>query len=295
MDRLTVSPHVIDLFAYCGTTILTEFAPQDLSSAVNSRYAQNQRQQDSSPQEESPRNTNIFQEEDNLHDTKARGSLAVNNHSWAGHLKTIQKLDLALQAAKAVQSLHENDIIHADLTSSQFLILSSHHKPLLKINDFNRCRFIPIKTVTNTSSANHWNEKCPVRIPSAPGLYRSPEEYAGRNLTKQIDMFSLGHVLFEIWTGTEPWDDTGQQRVKQHVQDGQLPSGVTQLLHQAEEEDDKVVVGEKPSVVASLERSMGRLIVKCYTVNPEERISATELVAELEGLLQPLHDEWVKT
>jgi serine/threonine protein kinase len=160
------------------------------------------------------------------------------------------------------------------------LVLNSQHQLILKINDFNRCRFIPFKTDSNATSTIHGNEKCPIRIPTAPGLYRSPEEYAGRNLTEQIDMFSLGHVLFEIWTGTEPWDDTGKKRVRQHVQDGQLPAGVVQLLHNAE---DKVVV-EKSNVLASLDRSMGRLLVKCYKVNPKERISASELVAELEGM-----------
>jgi serine/threonine protein kinase len=157
---------------------------------------------------------------------------------------------------------------------------------LLKINDFNRCRFIPFKTNnTNTTHANNSIEKCPVRIPTAPGLYRSPEEYVGRNLTEQIDIFSLGHVLFEIWTGTEPWDDTGLKQVRQHVQDGQLPSGVIKLLHQDKDEDEVVVSGEN-NMQASLDRAMGRLIVQCYKVNPEERISATTLVAELEGLLK---------
>ena len=46
------------------------------------------------------------------------------------------------------------------------------------------------------------------------GSYRSPEEYAGKSLTPQMDMFSLGHILFEIWTGEKPWEDTGVKRIR---------------------------------------------------------------------------------
>jgi serine/threonine protein kinase len=92
-------------------------------------------------------------------------------------MTTLHRLDLALQAAKALQALHENDIIHADLTAKQFLVLTNElpsppelddaeRKTLspyrLKINDFNRCRFVPHRTNSTT-------EKCTIQIPSAPG------------------------------------------------------------------------------------------------------------------------------
>mmetsp|Transcript_33784 Transcript_33784/g.56484 ORF Transcript_33784/g.56484 Transcript_33784/m.56484 type:complete len:114 (+) Transcript_33784:687-1028(+) len=102
------------------------------------------------------------------------------------------------------------------------------------------------------------------------GSYRSPEEYAGQHLTPQIDIFSLGHVLFEIWTGTSPWNDTGGKRIRQNVQEGKLPPKLQKLL------DD----------TTNLNQAMGQLIADCYRVDPQERITADGLVEELTRLLE---------
>jgi serine/threonine protein kinase len=268
MERLGASPHVVDLFAYCGNTILTEFAPTDLSTTLglegHSRH---------------PRKGSSTKKQNDPVDCSAE----KGENSGDCELTVLQRLDLALQAAKAIRALHDVDVMHADLTAAQFLVLDSKdllvddqvHKTVLKLNDFNRCRFIPHKTNNGTIS----NEKCPVRIPTAPGLNRSPEEYAGRNLTQQIDIFSLGHVLFEIWTGTQSWSDVGGKRIRQQVQEGQLPPGVEKLL---QANKDKAA----PLQQSSLDQLMGRLIASCYKVDPAERITATELVAELEALIK---------
>jgi serine/threonine protein kinase len=112
-------------------------------------------------------------ENDGLDSSDAENDTEKNSQQ----MTTIHRLDLALQAAKALQALHENDVIHADLTAKQFLVLTNElpsapengdagRKTLspyrLKVNDFNRCRFVPHRTNSTT-------EKCTIHIPSAPG------------------------------------------------------------------------------------------------------------------------------
>jgi serine/threonine protein kinase len=276
MDRLSASPYVVDLFAYCGNTVLTEFAPQDLSTAIKgSREAvKNGRKRHTKGQ-----NTPIDQHRDN---------------ALARDLTAIERLHLALQAARGVQALHETDIMHADLTAKQFLLTKSCDvegvcTTMLKINDFNRCRFIPHKSNSTTAVGMAATEKCSVRIPSAPGLYRSPEEYAAQNLTAQIDVFSLGNVLYELWTGKEPWDDVGGKLIRRHVQDGHLPSGLTDILNAGE--------GHANDQVASLNYAMGTLIAECYNPNPNKRIAAEALAKKLEemiGKLEAVTPTWLK-
>jgi serine/threonine protein kinase len=87
-------------------------------------------------------------------------------------------------------------VIHADITAKQFLV---DFEGTVKLNDFNRCRLMPHNNVTN--------EKCRIRIPSAPGLYRSPEEYQREQVDEKMDVYSLGNVLYLILTGTKPWRD----------------------------------------------------------------------------------------
>jgi serine/threonine protein kinase len=235
MERLTYSQHVVDLFAYCGNSIVTEFAPFDLETVLR-RHNSN-------------KNT----------DGRNWGNISPR-------LTTpLQKLEFSLQAAMAVQALHENDVIHADLTSQQFLVFPSPKNgtgPILKINDFNRCRFFPHKIQTDgqEDSILGTDDRCKVRIPSAPGLYRSPEEYELQPLTPQIDIYSLGHVLYEIVTGTKPWQDMVGKRFRQVVQNGQLMNDVT---------------------VQTAGSALGALIPQCYMVDPQHRPTAHRLVDQL--------------
>lgn len=225
MEHLTYSPHVVDLFAYCGNSIVTEFASYDLETAL-----------------------------------QRRGGGPDGNADLRA--TSLQQLELSQQAAKAIEALHDNDIIHADVTSQQFLVVRSNiSSPLLKINDFNRCRFVPRMIQANGENGSDGkNEKCDVRIPSAPGLYRSPEEYALQPLTPQMDIFSLGHVMYEIWTGTKAWKDMGGKHVREAVQNGQFQ---TQLA------------------TKNASSALGKLIPLCYSLDPQQRPTAHRLVYEL--------------
>jgi serine/threonine protein kinase len=118
------------------------------------------------------------------------------------------------------------------------------------------------------------------------GSYRSPEEYAGQSLTHQIDMFSLGHVLFEIWTGENPWEDTGVKRIRDAVQDGQMPPKLRHLLENSGAGPKQDGIDGDNS--RDLTYAVGQLIAQCYTVDPHQRISADRLVDELTRLRQSL-------
>lgn len=267
MEHLAQSPHVVDLYAYCGNTILTEFAPSDLSTALGTDNSKKRPKRNDG-------SLAVMRGEGNSDDTSKLDSDSV-----------FRRLDMALQAVTAIETLHDNNIIHADLTSKQFLLIkaaTSQSNTQLKINDFNRCRFVPYNFGNATASSNTTTgEMCPVRIATAPGLYRSPEEYAGKNLTTQMDIFSLGHVLFEIWTGTKAWGDTGGNRIREQVQEGHLPPGVEELLVRNKDE----TLGNNDTTTTSIDQFMGRLIADCYKVDPTHRITAKQLVKELKELV----------
>lgn len=181
-----------------------------------------------------------------------------------------QKLDYALQTAKGVASLHAQQIVHADLQSKQFLVQTNG---VIKLNDFNRCRFLPIpddhhNRTTNAPPNNHNNtEICPIRIPSAPGVFRSPEEYDQQPLTEKLDIYSLGNVLFEILAdGARPFHNEGSGRIKEKVRHGQLP--------------------EIPPEILRDNQALATLVHLCLTHDPNHRIAAQDLVQELTILLE---------
>ena len=345
MSRLTKSLQVANLYAYCGNSIVTEFANQDLSHALSSKARRDTN--DSHNERRRKSKDRIRTRRGNYKELERQ--LSVNNHakmeidiienengpdsrktsllsSLPPKLPLTTRINLALQASKAVADMHRSDVIHADITTKQFLVISSTggiprdgDKNLIdniqvKINDFNRCRFVPRRqtpignatskghdNVTNTM--NSWDDatgRCTIRIPSAPGSYRSPEEYSDKALTPQIDIFSLGHVLYEIWTsGETPWQDVGGRRIKDMVMTGTLPLKLRKL-EEWEAQSKGQQIGIIPDItnenflVSESERGFGRIILKCYEFDPKQRITADNLVRELTNLLQKVRrlDNW---
>lgn len=139
----------------------------------------------------------------------------------------------------------------------QFLVDS---RGVVKLNDFNRCRFMPNNTMTG--------KPCQVTIPSAPGGARAPEEYKSERLTEKLDIFSTGHVLYAILTGRKPWDDLWGSQVKKLVKEGKKPP----------------IVDKKYLQLGTSDAALANLIDLAYEFDPQDRPSASKLVAELERL-----------
>ena len=368
MNRLTTSSYVTDLYAYCGNSILTEYATQDLSSALSINSGSSNGAAKKKETERRKKNENrlkrtkeykesISHHSEGLHNnytlsssssssigSDVKGIIYENSERYNNTKNTTgiqnfaskssrlfislaDRLNLSLQASKAVAALHRSDVIHADITTKQFLVIfpqdlsvrfrnrednnhSANNYLRIKINDFNRCRFIPRRrqhknnhtidtyisnndtSTKNNSRSEEKTNLCKIRIPSAPGKYRSPEEYSDKYLDFQMDVYSLGHVLYEIWTGGQnPWNDFGGKRIKNTVMNGLLPKEL-QILE--EEYLDPRQSGrytqqqkkQKDSSSLKIDRKLGLLIRECYRVDPKQRITAEKLVIELLKLIE---------
>ena len=339
MSRLTKSPHVADLYAYCGNSMLTEFATQDLSRALNKKAG---RKTDDNYNERRRKIKDAIRDKRAKEHKEPERQLSIDNFENEGHsnsreirsdashkslssslsktLSIATRIDWALQASKAVADMHRSDVIHADITTKQFLVIPSaggarrdgnenlNHSVQIKLNDFNRCRFVPrrqqeqrnataieLANIANTKSAwSNETRRCTIRISSAPGSYRSPEEYSDKALTPQMDVFSLGHVLYEIWTsGQTPWNDVGTKRIKNMVMDGVLPTQLKKL-EDLDAQTGRQLAGNDNNdknedfLLTENDRAFGRLIRRCYFVDPERRITADQLVLELKKILETI-------
>ena len=170
------------------------------------------------------------------------------------------RLRLALHVARGVAAIHGipgGPIIHADIQAKQFLVDS---QGIVKLNDFNRNRFMANNTVTG--------KPCPVRIPTAPGSSRSPEEYNYEELTESIDMYSTAHVLYAILTGEKAWGEFWGTQIKKLVRDGRKPP-----------------IDEQYLTPGTSDAALANLIDLAYEVDPQVRLQASKLVDELERLI----------
>ncbi|KAL3942078.1 MAG: hypothetical protein SGBAC_003674 [Bacillariaceae sp.] len=274
MDVLNNSPRIVNLFAYCGTSVLTEYLPMDLEAYLR-------------PKTRTKRKRIRRGQKGPLSDEKKAPRVTT----------AVERLDLALQTAKAVEELHQHDIIHADLQSKQFLVdLETSSGVTVKLNDFNRCRFLPRekkqparltdkKNTTSRSSSSRSSLSmnssslpppiCPILIPTAPGLARSPEEYEMQPLTTQLDIYSLANVWYQILTGSSPWaEQSNMNVVKNLILNGKKPPLKEELLQVAGGSDKKK---EK-----FMDVTLADLLYSAYETDPNHRATAKDLVEGLE-------------
>lgn len=100
-------------------------------------------------------------------------------------------LDIMSQILSAVSYAHQNQIIHRDLKPQNVLIDESG---VVKITDFGIAIAVSQSSITQTNSL------------LGSVHYLSPEQARGSMATNQSDIYSLGIILYELLTGSVPFE-----------------------------------------------------------------------------------------
>ena len=160
-------------------------------------------------------------------------------------LPTPVALRIAKQMCAGLAAAHEVGVIHRDIKPQNIIIEPTGG---LKIMDFGIARLTQERGMTATGTV--------VGTPD----YMSPEQARGMALDFRSDIYSMGVVLFEIFTGTLPFEgDSPVAVVLKHVQ-------------------------EKPPAPASknpkIDPRISAIILKCMQKNPADRFQTVNELYE---------------
>ncbi len=168
-------------------------------------------------------------------------------------------LELATALADGVRAAHEQGITHRDLNLSNVMVDRAGR---LKILDFGLAKVCCEPVVEGLSSDVELTQEGRI-MGTVP--YMSPEQAQGRNVDHRTDVFSLGSMLYEMATGSRPFQGDSAIDLISSILKDDPPS-----LHEHD---------------ASLPAELDRIVRRCLEKDPERRFaSCAELYDELEGL-----------
>jgi serine/threonine protein kinase/tetratricopeptide (TPR) repeat protein len=116
-------------------------------------------------------------------------------------LSVDERLELFLSVCRAVQHAHHKGIIHRDLKPSNVLVTLHDDKAVVKVIDFGIAKATGQQLTEKTLFTNF------AQMIGTP-LYMSPEQaqLSGLDVDTRSDIYSLGVLLYELLTGTTPFD-----------------------------------------------------------------------------------------
>jgi eukaryotic-like serine/threonine-protein kinase len=127
--------------------------------------------------------------------------IALTQYCDEARLTTRERLELFIPVCHAVQHAHQKGIIHRDLKPSNILVQLFDGKPVPKVIDFG------IAKATNQALTQR---TLYTQTGSLVGTveYMSPEQAmtSGLDVDTRTDIYSLGVVLYELLTGSLPFD-----------------------------------------------------------------------------------------
>jgi len=215
--------------------------------------------------------------------------LPITEHCDRERLSIEQRLELFQQVCEGVQHAHQKGIIHRDIKPSNILVYSETDKAIPKIIDFGVAKAIsqPLTGRTLYTEAGQF-----IGTPE----YMSPEqaEMVSQDIDTRSDIYSLGAVLYELLTGTLPFDSAtlrsgGVEHIRRVIREEEPKTPSTRLTSLGEQatkiaEQRRAEVG---TLAKRLHSELEWIPLKAMRKERARRYrSASELADDIENYLQ---------
>ncbi|XP_066317155.1 probable LRR receptor-like serine/threonine-protein kinase At3g47570 [Miscanthus floridulus] len=197
-------------------------------------------------------------------------------HTVSNTLSLAQRLDIAVDIMDALEYLHNQcqpPIIHCDLKPSNILL---EEDMSARVGDFGIS-----KILSDDTSKTLLNSVSFTGLRGSIG-YLAPEYGEGRSVSTLGDVYSLGILLLEMFTGRSPTDEIFNDSLDLHrFAEAALPNGASEIADPAIWLHDEAAVG---ATVRSRSKeclvSVIRLGVSCSKQQPRERMAIRDAAVE---------------
>ncbi len=127
--------------------------------------------------------------------------ISITEYCDQNKLKTRERLELFIEVCQAIQHAHQKGVIHRDLKPSNVLVTLHDGRPVPKVIDFGIAKAMHGRLTEKTLFTEF-------RQFIGTPAYMSPEQagMSGLDIDTRTDIYSLGVLLYELLTGTTPFE-----------------------------------------------------------------------------------------
>jgi serine/threonine protein kinase/tetratricopeptide (TPR) repeat protein len=210
--------------------------------------------------------------------------IPITDYCDRAKLPISDRLSLFTQVCQAVQHAHQKGIIHRDLKPSNVLVTMIDGAAVPKVIDFGVAKAMGQQLTEKTLFTGF------AQLLGTP-LYMSPEqaEFSGVDVDTRSDIYSMGVLLYELLTGTTPFDQETFRKaafdeIRRMIREQEPPKPSTRLstLHETLATVSSNRGSEPGKLARSLRGELDWIVMKCLEKDRARRYeSASGLVADL--------------
>ncbi|BDC51344.1 hypothetical protein F183_A36600 [Bryobacterales bacterium F-183] len=157
-----------------------------------------------------------------------------------GRIPATKATEMSRQLCAGLAAAHELGVLHRDLKPANIML---DEKGSLRIMDFG------LAGITDQIAD----------IRSGTPAYMAPEQLSGQEVTVKSDLYSLGLVLYEIFTGKRPFEAASLEELREQQMSSAPDSMATQI--------------------ADLHPAVERVILRCLAPDPKDRPASAKAIA----------------
>jgi len=161
--------------------------------------------------------------------------ISITDYCDSNKLDTRRRLELLVQVCHAVQHAHQKGIIHRDIKPSNVIVTIHDDKAAPKVIDFGIAKATNQRLTEKTLFTRY------AHMIGTPA-YMSPEQaqMSGLDVDTRTDIYSLGVLIYELLTGTTPFDaetlqEAGYAEIERIIRETDPPKPSTRLRNLGQE------------------------------------------------------------